>query len=150
MKQYIFAMLTVVLYSTAYASELSDPFFIAITGKVCEQNGQCQRYNGESGNYQVELQKTADGLSGAITITYEIEGITVNNLIQVSKYKFHGKLQTEMYIELKNSMSDLSKIGISVLVDSLLQLNWMSPTGVTFQANGKKIIPELVIGPVVK
>lgn len=148
MKRLSILVLGILLTFSAYAADQSEPIFLQVTGRVCEQTGKCQRYNGDSGNFQVELSKNQNGLSGEMTLSYEIEGVMITNSVFVSKYEFNGKLQTEVYLEIKNSLSDLSKTGVSVVVNSLSQLNWLSPTGAVFEVNGKKVIPELVLGPV--
>ncbi len=77
MKNFPVLAIAALLSCSVYAADQSDPFYLAITGQVCEQIGKCQRYNGAAGNFQVGLKKDQAGNSGGMTISYEIEGVTI-------------------------------------------------------------------------
>ncbi|MCB0412485.1 MAG: hypothetical protein KDD22_08165 [Bdellovibrionales bacterium] len=146
---YIFLILT--LSTVASANEKSEPFFLAITGRVCDEAGKCLRYHGDSGNFQIDLNDgDSKGKNGDMTISYEIEGVTVTNSFNLSVRDFNGSPQTELYIEIKNSTDVSSATGLSVITRSLTELNYFSQNGVAFEANGYKIIPELIVSPAVK
>ncbi len=145
-----FFILAILLSSNSFAAERSDPFFLMVTGRVCDSAGACQRYNGGSGNYQIDLTTNAQGKSGEMKITYEIEGVSVTNSLNLYVREFNGESQTELYIEIQNSTDSSSASGVSVLAKSLRELNMISPNGVAFEANGYTITPELVIGPYVQ
>ena len=134
----------------SYAVEKSDPFFLAVTGRVCDSAGKCQRYNGDSGNFQIDMTSTGQKSTGEMKITCEIEGVTVTNSFNLNVRNFNGEPQTEIYIEIKNSVNNLSATGVSVVAKTLGDLNMISPSGAVFEANNYKITPELVVGPSVK
>jgi hypothetical protein len=147
MKRIFSALLLSIVTSTAFAAEMSAPFFIAVTGRVCDSQNKCQRYNGDRGNVQVELHNASGGSSGTFEISYEIEGVKVVNKISLSTYEFNGELQTEVYVQISNSTSKLSTSGVSLKITSVEQMPWFSPDGSGFLANGKTVFPEIAIGP---
>ena len=130
-----------IIFSTSFtfASENSDPFFLTITGRVCDQNGQCSRYNGDSGNFVIVLNDN----TGTMEMVYEIEGVTVTNRVHLDVRTD----ETEVYIEIENGNDPLSNVGSSTLVPSLSELYWSSLFGAPFQSGDLTIYPGLVIGP---
>ncbi len=119
----------------------SEPFFMAITGRVCSVNGKCERYSGDSGNFTVNL---TDG-KGRLEFTYEIEGVKVTNTVSLS----YRSEEIELYIELENDSTSLSKSSSSILVPSIEKFYWSNTSGVGFKIGDVTVYPEVVVGPAV-
>ncbi len=144
-------LLSILFASTAFAGEKSPPFFMAVTGRVCDANAKCERFLGDSGNYQVDLTTLENGdTTGALEVSYEIEGVRVTHTVHLSSYLNSGKVDREIFIEIKNSKNKLSAMNVTLKVDSFEQIPWLSPSGAAFTSKRKTIYPEIVIGPLVR
>jgi hypothetical protein len=139
--------LFVFTFSNVCLAKKSEFFFLSMTARVCDSLGKCKRYDGDAGNYQIELENKNGEMVGTSIFSYVTNGVTVTNSITVYERVFQSEPRVELYAEIKNSTSDFSTIGTSIVSPKLSQLNWINPSGVPFEINGTRIYPELVIGP---
>lgn len=123
-------------------------FTVGVLGRVCFKT-KCQDYS-QINDVQVELTEKINKpgeYTGAVVYDYEIEGVKLSSVVQVSDFYFSGNHQINLYVKTSEvgSIQDLGSA--EVIVGKMSELNSIVQYSVPIIKTDLKIEPTVIVGP---
>jgi hypothetical protein len=129
-------------------SKLSDPFSLAIVGRVCVK-GNCENYS-QFFTVQAELNENPNkpgSYTGEAEFSYQIEGIKLVSAVSVSELKFQGNQQINLFLRTTEEGASTDFGSSEVIVKKMSDLNSIAQYSTPLIRTDLRIEPIILIGP---
>jgi hypothetical protein len=140
---------SIFLGSASFAnSKLAEPFTVGVVGRSCVK-GVCKNY-GQFQIVQVEMQEEsgkAGSFSGEAIYQYDVEGVKLSSIVQVSEFEFEGSHQINLYMKTSEDGSSVDLGSSEIIVNKMAALNSVAQYSAAITHGDIKIEPTIIVGP---